>query len=213
MYKNNQIPKQARCLICHEPIYKTISLSTLVNPQNICINCYKQFKVLNTKTTLSSYPITILYDYDDFYKSLLYQYKGLYDYPLKDAFFSFSKDFITYYYKDYIVIPAPSSIEDNQKRGFKPVYEIAKTLNLPVYDCIYKKIHYKQSDLTYKERQDVKSKLGINNGELLKGKKVLILDDVLTTGSTLKACSSLVQNYNPQKIEILALSRVNHGAQ
>ena len=39
---------------------------------------------------------------------------------------------------------------------------------------------YKQSDLGYEQRKRVIDKIGIHNGEELKGQKVLIIDDVIT---------------------------------
>lgn len=46
----------------------------------------------------------------------------------------------------------------------------------------------------------------MRNGNTIKNKKVLIIDDVLTSGSTLLACLSLVLKYNPQRVELLVLS-------
>ena len=41
---------------------------------------------------------------------------------------------------------------------------------------------------------------------MLRGKKILILDDVVTSGSTLLTCLNLVLKYAPQKVEFLVLS-------
>ena len=51
--------------------------------------------------------------------------------------------------------------------------------------------------------------LGI--GLVRKGKKVLILDDVITSGSTLHSCLLLVLAQEPQSVELLALSTKNIG--
>ena len=52
----------------------------------------------------------------------------------------------------------------------------------------------------------IKKRIGIKNKELLKGKKVLILDDVITSSSTLETCLFLVETCSPKCIELLVLS-------
>ena len=144
--------------------------------------------------------------YNDFFKSLLFQYKGQYDYVLKDVFLSLFIRELKERYKDYIIVVAPSSFIDNQKRGFAPMEEIGKTIHSNLFLNLYKKEHYKQSDLSFEERKNVKDRIGIENGEILKGRKILIIDDVFTSGSTLHACLNLTLTYSPKHVELLVLS-------
>ena len=109
-------------------------------------------------------------------------------------------------YKDYIIVVAPSSQEDNELRGFAPVETIAQTFSSQIFNGLYK-----QSDLSYQERKRVARRIDIRDGEKLKGKKVLILDDVITSGSTLHSCLLLVLAQEPQSVELLALSTKNIG--
>ena len=136
----------------------------------------------------------------------MYQYKGVYDYALKDIFLCLYKYELKEKYKDYIIVVAPSSKEDNLKRGFAPMEEIAKSVFDCVFNGLYKVTHYKQSDYSYEQRSQVNDKILIKNKEMLNGKKVLILDDVLTSGSTLKTCLNLVLTCHPKKIELMVLS-------
>lgn len=105
----------------------------------------------------------------------------------------------------------PSSQEDNELRGFAPVETIAQTFSSQIFNGLYKKEKYKQSDLSYQERKRVARRIDIRDGEKLKGKKVLILDDVITSGSTLHSCLLLVLAQEPQSVELLALSTKNIG--
>ena len=123
-----------------------------------------------------------------------------------DTFLSLFINELKEKYKDYIIVVTPSSLIDNRKRGFAPMEEIGRTIHSNLFLSLYKKEHYKQSDLSFEERKNVKDKIGIENGEVLKGKKVLIIDDVLTSGSTLHACLSLVLTYSPRHVELLVLS-------
>ena len=40
----------------------------------------------------------------------------------------------------------------------------------------------------------------------MKNKKILLVDDVLTTGSTMKACINLLKNNQVKKLNFLAMS-------
>lgn len=165
-----------------------------------------QFDIIDRTISFYHYPLRILYSYNDFFKSLLFQYKGQYDLVLKDAFLSLFLDELKEKYKDYIIVVAPSSKEDNLKRGFAPMEEIAKSVFDCVFNGLYKVTHYKQSDYSYEQRRQVKDKILIKNKEMLFDKNVLILDDVLTSGATLKTCLNLVLTCHPKKIELMVLS-------
>lgn len=206
MYSNNQKTQSNECLICFEPLLKEISFVHILKSLPICYQCLNKFEVLNIHTLFHHHPLQILYFYNEFFQSLLYQYKGLYDYALKDTFLCLFSDELIRKYSNYVIVVAPSSKEDNLVRGFSPMESIAKTIWKNVFTGLYKNEKYKQSDLRYEDREKMKKKIGIRHGEQLKGKKVLILDDVVTSGNTLSTCLSLVLLQNPQCVELLVLS-------
>lgn len=206
MYQNNQKTQSNDCLICYKPLLKDISFVHLIRAMPICPHCLKQFQIIDKTISFHHHPLRILYAYNEFFQSLLFQYKGLYDYALKDVFLCLYQRELQVKFKDYIIVVVPSAIEDNLARGFPPVETIAKTISQNVFTGLYKKEKYKQSDLRYEERKQVTEKIGIRNGELLKGKKVLIMDDVITSGNTLLTCLSLVLSQEPMLVELLVLS-------
>jgi len=197
---------QQECLICFENLHKDISLVHLVKKLPICLSCLRKFDINDHTILFHQYRLRILYKYNDFFQSLLYQYKGLYDLALKDVFLCLFQDELKERYKDYIIVVAPSSSKSNEIRGFAPMEQIAFTIHDQVFLGLYKKEDYKQSDLSYSQRKKVKDKIGIRNKDMLKGKKVLIIDDVITSSSTLRTCLSLVQACSPSIIELLVLS-------
>lgn len=206
MCQNHSLSQSDCCLICCEPLLKEVSFVHLITYQPICIHCFSQLHIYDWDITFHHYPLHILYEYNDFFQTLLFQYKGLYDYALKDAFLCFQLQELKRKYRHYMIVVTPSSVEDNEKRGFAPMEAIAKTFSSHVFTGLYKKEKYKQSDLTYAQRIMMKNKIGIKNGEVLKGKKVLIIDDVITSGQTLLSCIQVVEKQRPRLIECLVLS-------
>lgn len=110
----------------------------------------------------------------------------------------------------YVLIPAPSSKADDEKREFNHVVEIYKCLKLPILQIIHKKMTYKQSDHSFKERAKIADVLEIDKNVSLYGKKILIVDDVFTSGSTVKAMIDLVKTKRPKAIKVLVLSKTQH---
>ena len=155
MHKVNKRIQCNECLICNQVLLKNMSLLNFVYPIPICDKCIQQFDFINKTIQFYHYPLHILYVYNDYFKTLLYQYKGVYDYALKDVFLCLYKNELKERYKNYIVVVAPSSKEDNQRRGFAPMEEIAKTVFLHVFNGIYKLLDYKQSDYSFEERINV----------------------------------------------------------
>jgi competence protein ComFC len=140
-------------------------------------------------------------------KTTLYHLKGLKDIELAPLFLERYMPYFETKYKGYLLIPAPSTRESDNIRGFNHVTAIFEGLKRPFLGVITKKVDFKQSDLSYVERQMVSHKLEIKAGHLIKGKKVLIVDDIKTSGATLKAIINLIRPFHPKKIEILVIAR------
>ncbi len=105
------------------------------------------------------------------------------------------------------MIPVPSYEEDDKIRGFNHVETIFSRIKLPMVKALHKTDHFKQAENSGKERKNIKDYLKIKNVPGITGKKVLLVDDVYTTGSTMKACIELVQKLNPKEIKILVMSK------
>lgn len=148
----------------------------------------------------------MIYKYDDVFRSILFNYKGNYDYALRKVFLTPFRNLIQLIYKDYVIIPIPSTSTSNEIRGFLPMYSIAITVGLPVINCLYKVGDYKQSDEPFKTKYRIKEYLRIKDVNL-KGKKILILDDVITSSNTIQAAIKLVELSQPKQIKVLILAK------
>ena len=104
-------------------------------------------------------------------------------------------------------MPVPSSEIDNQKRGFNHVKEVFKNLGLPMVDVLKKVNKEKQSSKTSKDRLKVNKNIESCNIEQVKDKKVLIVDDIYTTGATMFRSIELVKKGKPKVIKVLVLAK------
>lgn len=148
-----------------------------------------------------------IYKYDEEIRTLLYQLKGCYDIELGEVFLDRFKDEIHYMFHDYYLIPAPSSKADDEQREFNHVKVIFQCLNLPMLSIIDKAYDYKQAELSAKERKKAIKCLKLNDNRSLYGKKILIVDDVYTTGATLCGMIRLIKTLKPKKIKVLVMSK------
>ena len=95
-----------------------------------------------------------------------------------------------------LIIPVPLHHLKKADRGFNQSYYIAKgigkILNIPVNQHIIKRIKFTQSQTTMniKERElNVAGAFKVKNSKILNEKNILLVDDVITTGATTKACA------------------------
>lgn len=210
MYSHNRKAQSHVCLICHRQIEETRSLSRLFAAKAICDDCRHSFEKLDLDTTICGYPLKILYYYNDFFKGLLFHYKGLYDYALRDAFLDDVKDILRDRYRDYLIALVPADPSGNAKRQFAGNEGIARTFSTHIFNGLYKKRPYKQTEQSFTGRSKIKDIIGLRGGGFLRHQKVLLFDDVITSGETMKSCIKLVGACEPECIEVLVLSSRSH---
>jgi len=115
--------------------------------------------------------------------------------------------FLKFLYHNYIVVPVPSSKIDDQKRGFNHVVEMFKPLGLTMVSALEKTKNEKQSSKTKRNRLNIDNVLVGKNLEKLKGKNVLIVDDIYTTGATMYKAISIIKKAFPKQIKVLVMAK------
>ena len=110
-------------------------------------------------------------------------------------------------YSTYKIIPIPSYAEDDKVRGFNHVVEMFKKLGLEPLPIIEKTAHFKQAENKAKKRSEINKYLVIKKLIDLSNIKVLIVDDIYTTGSTMRAAINLVEKLNPKQIRVLVFAK------
>ena len=158
---------------------------------------------------VNGYKALAVYEYTPFIKKLIYLYKGCFDYELNETFLNLYIKEIKMRFHGYKVIPVPSYIEDDKKRGFNHVVEAFKKLGLEVLPLIEKTAHQKQADQTAKKRKEIGKFLALTKQPNLEKTKILLVDDIYTTGSTMKAAINLIERLNPKEIKVLVLAKTS----
>ncbi|MBO6280109.1 MAG: ComF family protein [Bacilli bacterium] len=159
------------------------------------------------KFKIGSIEALSIYHYDESIRKLIYQFKGCYDVELKNIFLFRYVTFLKIKYSGYIVIPIPSSKVDDEKRGFNHVKEMFSILKMNMIDELEKISQEKQSSLTSKNRLNINDKLILKNKDSITSKKILIVDDIYTTGATMFKAIELIKKAKPKDIKVLTIAK------
>lgn len=127
---------------------------------------------------------------------------------------------ISSYFENYniLLIPVPMHKKRLKKRGYNQALKISEAFSYKTKINIYDRILFrtrntiKQATLSEKER--IKNLKGVFDCDLgliskldLENTVVLLLDDVITTGSTVSECSLCLRKYGFKKIYIIAIAK------
>ncbi|HEY8423552.1 MAG TPA: ComF family protein [Clostridia bacterium] len=113
-----------------------------------------------------------------------------------------------------LIVPAPMSQERLKERGYNQALLlaqiVAKNHNLPINDDILHKIKNTpyQARLTRKERfEQVKGAFCVTDNNDIKGKNILLIDDVMTTGATCDELSRTLLKNGANEVYVLTLAQ------
>ncbi len=114
-----------------------------------------------------------------------------------------------------IIIPVPIHSKRKRQRGYNQSELIAKQIakaqqNLHYENKVLQKIKYTvpQSSLKKEQRkQNVQNVYKLINQEKIKNKKIILLDDIYTTGSTANACAKLLKENGAKEIIVVTIAK------
>lgn len=195
------------CKICFKDIHADSLVSLLGNDVPLCRHCFALMQPKMMFYKLNGIPVISCYYYNEKIREMLYQFKGCFDIELGELFLVNQKRFFQFLFRSYYLVPAPSFKGKDEIRGFNHVEEIFKGIGKGYIHAILKKDNVKQADLHYRQRQQISNHLLWNEKENVQGKKILFVDDLITTGATAKACSKLLFAHGAKKVRILTVAR------
>ena len=113
---------------------------------------------------------------------------------------------------NFIIIPIPLNQKRLKWRGFNQSEEIAKNLSTYLKIPFIKNVLIKnkktsfQSKLNKKERENNLLNAFSCNKEI-KNKKILLIDDIYTTGSTMEECAKTLKAFGAEKVIGITIAR------
>ena len=112
---------------------------------------------------------------------------------------------------DWLIVPVPLSQNKLRHRGYNQAELIAGELSGDVRaDILFKKFHTK-SQVEVKNREErlanIIGSFEIKNPEKIKGKKIILIDDVLTTGATMREAKKVLKNAGAKKVVGIVVAR------
>lgn len=112
-----------------------------------------------------------------------------------------------------IIIPVPIHFRRKQQRGYNQSELLAKNLSKQTEIAFYAKVLTKslntppQSSLGRGERlRNLREAFRLKHPEMISGKRVLLVDDVMTTGSTLEHCGRVLLEAGAVKVDAFVVA-------
>ena len=111
--------------------------------------------------------------------------------------------------KPDLIIPIPLHRKKQKKRGYNQSYQfgkgIAEVLQIPIYESVLNKIsdNTSQTQMSRLARlENVMNSYKIKNDSKIKGKHVLLVDDIITTGATIEAAAQKLLKSQDLKLSL-----------
>jgi len=209
-------------------IYPTVcGMCEKIDPDGLCNKCNIKLKkelfikVDNYEKDTKKYFMKHIYisKYSDIIRQKIIEYKFR-QCSYLSKFFShlfLKQEKICVLLKKYdIILPVPIHKKRKIQRGYNQSELIAKNiakkfenLEIDLHSLKKKQNNLPQSTLDKEGRtQNTVNTYAIENIENIKGKKILLLDDVYTTGSTANECSRvLIQQGKAERVDVLTIAK------
>ncbi|MFJ5759623.1 ComF family protein [Neobacillus sp. NPDC093182] len=190
-----------RCRICTRPFQ---FLDERFRHGDMCHDCKRWEEDDDWKGYLDSNQS--IYLYNDFFKEVMATFKYRGDYVLAIIFAEKIKDFHRMIQPD-LLVPIPLSKERLYERGFNQaeavLIESGLTPTMPLT-----RIHSeKQSKKSRSDRIHIPQVFIVDQQIEIVGKNILLIDDIYTTGSTLRHAAKLLKESGAKRVQSLTLAR------
>lgn len=176
---------------------------------SVCQDCWQQLPWLKQTIYRQELPIQVAayyqYPLDRMIQQFKYEqqlhYLPLFQHMLQQLKFT----------KVQAIVPMPISQQRLIERGYNQALllaePIAKQLNVPIWQPVLRQDQHRQKGLNRLERlSNIEQQFVLNAPTKVRYRRVLIVDDVVTTGSSLHALSQKLQQLGCQQISAVCLA-------
>lgn len=187
------------CVRCSRPFQ---GLAEEFRKGDFCYDCVRWEEDNEWKGTLERNVTS--YEYNDFLKGVISRYKFRGDYVLSKFLCKGLKKVI----KEYdLFVPIPLSYERLYERGFNQAEALILEAGI-TSTVVLKRTHAeKQSKKSREERIHLSNIFKLDSVEEIVGKKVLLVDDIYTTGSTVMHAGKLLKQHGALSVSSFTVAR------
>ena len=197
------------CLLCETPIAATPSWKALValeKQTEICRDCSKKFQRADIKEEDPFLDhITSLYTYNEAMREYLHQFKFLQDVALASIFANELRPYLLK--RDAIIVPIPMHPEKKVQRTFSPVDELLKRARIPFTHILDKTGTEAMGEKSRTERLAMEPLFALKPGATVQSGTYIVLDDIYTTGTTLRHAATVLKEAGARRVEAVTLIR------
>ncbi|MCU9612989.1 ComF family protein [Caldibacillus lycopersici] len=192
----------ATCRICCRPMEQ---IAEQFQHDDLCNDCLRWESNRKWKHVLNQN--SSLFVYNDFMAEVIARFKYRGDYLLVQYIAEQIKPLIVKHSFDYLV-PIPLSKERLYERGFNQAEAIGKAAGFHTTNLLTRVHTEKQSKKTRAERMDLEQIFRIaSQSPAIDGKYILLIDDIYTTGSTLRHAAYVLKAAGAARVQSVTVAR------
>lgn len=203
--KCGKISNNILCNNCKKEIYKNVNIKVIKKERNLNKEIYFDEHIY-------------LFEYKDIIRKLILEYKfkdKSYLYNIFSKIIIKNKKICGILEKYDIIMPVPIHKKRKSVRGYNQSELITRDICIYIQNIKHEnkllvktKYNVEQSSLSKEKRKEnVKNVYKLISKEKIKNKKIVVFDDIYTTGNTVNEISKLLKENGAKKVLILTIAK------